>query len=309
MDLNQSNINIFLNKYISFVNNICDKYKYDSNIRHLLYLIVPVFVYKYGISYENLVLKCFNEVEIYTSEKDNNMISASFNRLLKNENGNYRTEKYIIVNNYSSTDLSTLIDDLVHEINHAINSINNEIIYDEKYVYVRTGLSRTIYDKKTLNILKKSNEVTLEEIFNTNDTEEIINIINSFRKFNIENSEIANLLFAINGEINGDRYESNAYSYQKYVCKSLVENKTFTSTINKLRLNGFIEEIPNLFDDVIGVNGSYEKLNKTLSEMHVLIIKYSNSKFFKRIILSKIRDKAFIVNKLIDDYEEKCIFK
>ncbi len=309
MNLDQSNINMFLNKYVVFVDEISDYHHYNSNIRHLLYLIVPSFIYKYGVSYESLILKCFRETEIYVTENKDNFVTASFNRLLKKENNEYYTEKYILINDYSSTDLSTLIDDIVHEINHAVNSINNEIFYDDKYVYVRTGLSKLVYDKKTLNIINKSDEITLEEILNTNDTEEVINVINMFSKFNIDNNQISNLIYALNGEIKGNMYESNAYSYQKYVCKSLIDNKTFTPTIKNLRIKGYINDIPNLFDSVIGINGSYDKLNKTLTDMHKLIVRYSNSKFFKKILLSKIKDKALIINNLINEYERKCIFK
>ena len=309
MNLDQSNINNFLNKYVTFVDEISDYYHYNSNIRHLLYLVVPSFIYKYGVSCENLVLKCFRETEIYVTENKDNFVTASFNRLLKKGVDGYYTEKYILINDYSSTDLSTLIDDIVHEVNHAVNSINNEIFYDDKYVYVRTGLSKLIYDKKSLNVINKSDEIVLEEILNTNDTEEIINVINMFSKFNIENKQISSLIYALNGEIKGNKYESNAYSYQKYVCKSLVDNMTFTPTIKTLRLKGYINEIPNLFDDVIGINGSYVKLNKTLTEMHKLIIKYSKSKLFKSFLLGKIKDKAMIINNLINEYDRKCIFR
>ena len=309
MNLNQNNINEFLNKYISFVDEVSEIYKYNSNIKHLLYLIVPAFVYKYGIENEGVIFQCFREVEIYTSEKKDNYVYATFNRLLKKGKTSYYTEKFIVLNDYSSTGLPTLIDNIVHEFNHAINSINNEVTYDNKYIYVRTGVSRLIYDKNNLRFIRKTDEVALEEIINTNDTEEVINIINDFSKYNIDNVEISNLIYAMNGETNGVDYVSSAYSYQKSICKSLLNNKTFLPTIKNLRIKGYVEDIPNLFDTVIGTKGSYDKLNKTLSEMHLLIIKYSNSKLLKKHYLNKIRDKTDIVSNLINDYEKKCIFR
>ena len=205
--------------------------------------------------------------------------------------------------------MQELIDDIIHEFNHAINSYNNEITYDDKYVKVRTGISYSLHDKETLNIIKKSDEVALEELLNTKDTEDVINIINSFGKYRIENQEFANMLYAIKIEIGSNYYISNAYFLQKKICEDLINNKTFTPTINNLRIKGLIEDIPSLFDNVIGIKGSYQKLNKLLSDMHILILKYNSKKFFKERLLNKIISKKNEVKELIQEYENKCIFK
>ena len=309
MNLSQDNINNFLNKYIGFVNDLSNKYGYADNIRHILYIIVPAFVCHYGINNESFILKCFNDVKIYISGKSNSIVTATFNRSLNKDNSNYFTDKFIVINNYSSSSVPVLIDNIVHEFNHAINSINNEILLDEKYVKVRTGLSTIIYDRSSLRFIKKSSEIALEEILNTVQTEEIINIISSFGKFSIDNSELSNMLYSLKFEIDESGYKSDAYSYQKHICNELVNNKTFTPTINNLRFKGFIEDIPNLFDDVIGKKGSYDRLNTLLTDMHDLIIKYSDAKFFKERLLNKIRSKASDVSNLIKEYDNKCIFK
>ena len=50
-----------VNKYISFVDDISNIYKYDNNIKHLLYLIVPAFVSKYSIyDYMIINIEMFN---------------------------------------------------------------------------------------------------------------------------------------------------------------------------------------------------------------------------------------------------------
>ncbi len=309
MDLTQENINLFLNKYIEFVNQISSENNYENNIKHLLYLIVPAFVYKYGINNESSILECFEKVKIYTTNEKNEYVKATFNRILKKDINGYYTEKYIMINDYSLTDLPSLIDDIIHEFNHAINSINNEITYDDKYIYVRTGLSKVVYDKETLKHLKNGNEVALEEILNTSQTEEIMNILNYFGDFKIENYELNSMLHALKNEIGVEPYKSNAYQYQKYICDELINNKTFTPTISNLRLKGFIEDIPNLFDNVIGRENSYKRLNSLLTEMHELIIKYSNAHFFKKNILNKIRSKSNDIIGLIKEYDDKTIFK
>lgn len=309
MNLTQDNINIFLDKYIKFVDEISTEYNYENNIKHLLYIIVPAFVYQYGVTNESFILKCFREIKIYISGNYDEMITATFNRSLKRDKNSFYTEKFIMLNNYKESNVPVLIDNIVHEFNHAVNSVNNEVLWDDKYVKVRTGLSTIIYDKDTLKYIKKSDEISLEEILNTVQTEEIINIINSFSKFSIDNSELSTLLYTLKFEIDENGYKSDAYSYQKHICECLVNNKTFTPTINNLRFKGFIEDIPNLFDNVIGKEGSYKKLNKLLSDMHILIIKYSRRKFFKERLLNKIRSLSNDVRILIEEYDSKCIFK
>lgn len=308
MNIEQENINQFLEKYITFVDRISNKYNYQDNIRHLLYLIVPGFVIKYGISNESTVLKCFEDIVIHISGTENQVVTASFNRTLYYSSG-YYTDKYIVLNEYKKASLTNLIDSIVHEYNHAINSINNEISYDEKYIKVRTGLGFLVYDKKTLKFISKSKESYLEEIINTEQTEEIINIINSFGVYRINNVEFSNMLYALKNEIKSPTYVSNAYYFQSFICDNLMKNKTFTPTISNLRFKGFVENIPELFDDVIGRKGSYIHFCGLLEEIYNLEIKYSKASLFKKFIFNKLRKKSFEVISLIEEYDSKCIYK
>lgn len=305
----KGDINSLIERYIKFVDEISNSNHYESNIRHLLYLIVPAFVLKYGAENENTIKKCFEEVPIMITGTEDKYVTASFNRrLLKSGNG-YKTLKYILLNKYkTSSTISELIDSIIHEYNHAINSYNNEITYDDKYIKIRTGLSFLIYDKNTLEFIKKSSEVNLEEIINTEQTEDIINIINSLNNYDISNEEFKTTLYTLDKEIKNE-YESNAYSFESYICEELMNNKTFTPTVNNLRFKGFVEDIPNMFDDVIGRSGAYKELNELLTDIHKLEIKYMNSILFKKLILNKLRIKSKEVVNLIKEYDEKCIFK
>ena len=308
MDINQENINPLLDKYVVFVDEISEELHYSSNIKHLLYIIVPAFVIKYGINNESTILNSFKNVKIYI-KNHGHFVTAAFNRSLKKDGLNYYTEKFITVNSFSNTSLAVILDNFVHEFNHAINSINNEIIVDDTYIKVRTGLATLNYDKKDMSFITKSKEVVLEELLNTAQTEEVINIIKSFSKYVINNSELSTTLYSLNKELGEKDYNSDAYQYQKYICENLINNKTFTPTINNLRFKGMIEDIPTLFDNVIGEEGSYIKLNKMLAEMHDLIIKYSEKRFFKNRYLNKIKSISSDVTRIIEDYEKKCIFK
>ena len=88
-----------------------------------------------------------------------------------------------------------------------------------------------------------------------------------------------------------------------------MKNKTFTPTICNLRFKGFIESIPELFDDVIGKRGSYMYFCSLLEEIYNLEIKYSKTKFFKNHIFNKLKKRASIIISLIEEYDTKCIYK
>ena len=198
----KGDINKLIDRYVVFVNTISEAFNYNGNIRHLLYLIVPAFVLKYGIDKESTILKCFETIKISETGVKNEHVLASFNRHLVKDGTNYKTIKYILLNKFTSENaISEIMDSIIHEYNHAINSYNNEITYDDKYVKLRTGLSYLIYDKNTLSFIEKSEEVSLEEIINTEQTEEIINIINSFNTFDIDNTEFKTTLYTLSKEI------------------------------------------------------------------------------------------------------------
>ena len=59
----------------------------------------------------------------------------------------------------------------------------------------------------------------------------------------------------------------------------------------------------------MGEKDKYKKLNEILSDMYIIINKYSNSTFFKNRYLSKIRSLSKEVTEIIKEYESKCIFK
>jgi len=313
MNIDQTNINELLNKYVNFINRICEEKKYPNNIKHVLYLIIPAFILKYGLKHENMILGCFEKINIHISEKENDICTAYFTRIMKkNPEGTlpkYYTSKAVVLNQYKNASLIDMLDNIIHEFNHAINSMINEIRYDEKTVAMRTGLSYMIYDINDLSHIKeKTRDITLEEIINTKQTEDIINIIRSFSKYEAQNEEFNNTFYAIEKSIEGD-YVSNAYYLQSFICKELMKNKTFIPTIENLRLNGNVEDISSWFDNVIGKEGSYEKLTILLEQILEEETKLAKAKFFKNYRIGKIRDKMRQTMNIIQEYENNCIFK
>ena len=203
------NSNSIIEREKNYIDKICDSYNYDSNIRHLLYIIIPAFIIKYGVSKEKLVLDTFKNIRIMISNKEDKIIRAFYLSTPYKENGNYNTHKFIMIQNYHNISLVDLLDNLVHEFNHAVNSYLNEIKTTNKYLLIRTGLTYRIYDKETLKFIKKHESYMLEEIINTKQTEDIINIIKSFDQ---NNSIISNTIYAINTETE-HKYSSEAYKF------------------------------------------------------------------------------------------------
>ena len=313
MNIDQSNINELLNKYIAFTNLLCEENNYPNNIRHVLYLIIPAFVIKYGSKYENMILNCFRDVKIYINDKEVDNCTAYFTRVInKNPEGQkpkYYTIKAVVLNQYSNASLIDMLDNLIHEFNHAINSMINEIKYDEETVSMRTGLSYITYDANDLNKIKdKTKDITLEEIINVKQTEDVMKIIKSFGNYQVDNEEFNNTFYSLRHSMDDD-YTSNAYYLQSFICKELMKNKTFIPTVENLRLNGNVQDIDEWFDNVTGTRGSYQKLSILLEKILVEEQELEKTKFFKKYKISKIRDKMTQVMGIIQDYENNCIFK
>ncbi len=209
MQIENDQLNNMLSTYKNKVDEISFYYNYPSNISHLLYLIVPGFILKYGLKNESAILKCFEDVPIVINDNQDKIYQAYYFSKPKYENNILKTIKGIVLNNYQNISLIDLLDNLVHEINHAVNSFNNEIIEKDNCIYVRTGLSNIIYDKRTLEVIKKENESIIEEVINTKQTEDIINIISSFQQYEIKDIQITNTIYSINKNTGKEYNESS----------------------------------------------------------------------------------------------------
>lgn len=292
----------------STVDHLIEEYHYPSNIGHLLYLIVPAFIVKYGIQNERYILKSFEQIPILINDRDDPVFQAYYSSIPKEENGKIITMKGIVLNHYENIELMQLIDNLVHEFNHAINSINNEVLWDEKEIKVRTGLSYIIYDRNTLQPIRKEESSIVEEIINTKQTELIIDIIHSFYQYEFTDPAITNALYSIHSSI--DRhYQSNAYLLQSLVCRSLMENKTFISTLENLRFQGNVEEIPTWFNHMTGIPNSFQKLVHLLNETLKLQMDLDKKKGIRFLKIGKIRSLNQEAMNIVEKFNQNCNYR
>ena len=119
--------NLVIEKEKDFIDQISEKYDYDDNIRHLLYIIIPAFIIKYGMKNESLILNTFRDIRIVKSDKQDKYVKAFFSSRPIYLNGEYSTVKFMVIQNYNKISLIDLLDNLVHEFNHAVNSYREEI--------------------------------------------------------------------------------------------------------------------------------------------------------------------------------------
>lgn len=293
-------------KYIPFVNELANQYQYNSNITHLLYLIIPAFISKYSLSKENLILNIFRQIKIIISPTHDKNIQAYYTSIPSFEENKIITTKFIVIQNYENISLIQLLDNLVHEFNHAINSYNQEIKTKDKTLFLRTGLTHTSYSLPSLTPIKKDSTYILEEILNTNQTEQIINIIKSYH--DTTNPEISNTIYAINNETNKN-YTSKSYYLENLLFKKILENKTFLSTLNNLRLTGDVEDIEYWFNNITNIPNSYKNLNNYLENIMNLEKKISTTKYFKFRIINKIKNTISKVLDIINTFNQNCNYK
>ena len=295
------NTQFLLSKYVLFVDEIGFKYQYPDNIKHLLYVIVPAFVIKYGIKKEHLILECLREIPIIITGKEEVRYQALYVSY-PYKDGEIKTKKAIYLNRYNNIPFLQLIDNLIHEINHAINSFKNEIIIKEKIFYLRTGLAKTVFDKNSFELIEKEKDYVLEEIINSKQTESIVDIIMNLKDLKINNTKIQNTLEAIKNSIR-DKYISSSYFLMKHYCQKLLNNKTFLLTLENLRIEGNIDDIAIWFNGIYGSDSGY----KTLIELLYQMLELQNKKgFFNK---RKRNDIAKQLIKISHQFNQNCNFR
>lgn len=306
MNYSLEQLDIIFNKYISFVDNL--KYDYSDKIKNLLYLIIPGFIIRYGINNEKIILDSINNILINVSNSNTKNLKAYYTCIPKYKDNKLITIKNITINNLNNLDMISLLDSLIHEFNHAVNSYNNNLRYDDNYVYIRTGLCNFVYSKNSLDFIKKEKAYILEEVLNTKQTEEIIDIIHGFKKNTFKNPKINTAIYILDNHINKS-YVSESYQIENLFLKQLINNKTFISTLSNLRLKGEINHIADWFDDITGIKNSYNELIDILYELSNIELKNHKFKFMEKRWKNNISNLYQKELEIINVFNKNCNFK
>lgn len=305
MKYNDKQMEIIFNKYIEFVDGL--DMNYSAVIKNLLYIIIPGFVLRYGIENEKIILNVFRETTIKINDTKNSIVQAYYQNLPYKIGNTIKTKKSIVLLNYRENNLVELLDNLVHEYNHAVNSYSNGIIINDDSFKIRTGISYIKYDKESLKFISKDKSYIFEEILNTKETEEIINIIHGFKKYNFENSKINSALYLIDNHIT-DRYSSDAYLLETIFTSELIKNTTFLANLSSLRIKGNVEDINYWFDNITGKDGSFNRLIDIVIELSSLKYDKNLSFFKKRKLNNKVKELYKNTKEIINLFNNNCNF-
>ena len=175
-------------------------------------------------------------------------------------------------------------------------------------IRIRNGLVYHYFDKENLSYLRKNEFTLLEEVINTKETEMIIDIIRSFSTYTFTDSSINTTLYSIYHSVDSN-YHSNSYLLESIICRKLLDNKTFSSTVESLRFQGEIDELTHFFDVITGKDGSLIELVHCLEEVTKLQLELVNTKWFKKYKINKIKDINTKALKIIKLFDQNTIYK
>ena len=96
----------------------------------------------------------------------------------------------------------------------------------------------------------------------------------------LDDKEMMNTIYAVNGETTSS-YLSEAYYLQSYVCKEILNNRTFISTLENLRLKWEIYDVEKWFDDITGERDSYRQLNEASHKIIRIVNKFNSGVNFR----------------------------
>ena len=136
----------------------------------------------------------------------------------------------------------------------------------------------------------------------------IIDIIKSFNDYDIKNTVVKNTLYSIYHSIDSN-YRSNSYLLESMICRKLLENKTFLSTLETLRFEGEVSEIHNFFDTIVGKDGSLLELCKYLNKILELQMVLLKTKWFKSVKINKIKDYNTKALEIVERFNQNTIYK
>ena len=185
--------NLIIEKERVYIDQISDKYNYDDNLRHLLYIIIPAFIIKYGFKNEKLILNTFKDIQIINSDKEDKYIKAYYSSKIRVINGEYSTIKFMVIQNYNKISLVSLLDNLVHEYNHLLQSEGCEYNYlleawaelMSKEYYNTDIISYNEGVKNLMLLIDIIGPQPLFEMFYSNNNETLENIL----KYNLSNED------------------------------------------------------------------------------------------------------------------------
>ena len=256
-------VNNLLNYSKAMINTINKNSICPENLRILQYVIFAGMICYYGFEHINEIYNTFAKtkftydnvpvIEILKKYPNNigdilNYIGDGYESPAFFQSNisvlgmnKFKINRSIYISSYSNYDPVQFLGDVLHEVNHIVNSINGFVVNHNSKIIFRCGVSLTDYQTQT------TRGRILEETFNTLQTEEILNQILEFSKYNIDDIEIKSLLDEIRYAVD-TKIECLGYDYSVPIIRPLYENKKFNSILKERRLDGNVKYIRDEFD-------------------------------------------------------------
>ena len=253
----------------TLVDDIATKKEKPNDFILEQYLIFAGMVSYYGFEYIDIIYKVFHQVgfiddnrdikEILGEEYLQNGYTPSFCDVnISSVDNKYVIQRNIYHLNYSNEAYRYFIEELVHEVNHCINSTVYPICKRNLLPVYRNGVSIAAINGGYREAS------CLEEGFNTLQSAEIMNHILDFAQYNIEDSSIRGALDRLT-----DRRKNPfglGYETITRAIYPLYTHPDFYSLLKNGRISGDLKSIRNDFDQRVG-NGSFFELATSIDSV------------------------------------------
>lgn len=292
-------VNKLIDYSVLVVDNICDSYNVPKEIRQTQYLVFAGMISYYGFDYIKEITEAFKKNKfIYINEPIPEFLAkrtssskklidsrtcAMYRPIYRDIYGDLNVSGEIILSSYYRNPPAEVLENMAHEINHAVFSVNlpgrviNGQFSNRMGIYTRNYTT----DVRTNYIL--------EESFNSLQAAEIMGHVLNFTNYNVKNRGVRYCLDSMRYAVNGKRMESG-YGTVISVVKPLYEEKKFNVILNSGRLSGYISNIENVFNAKVG-NGTFKTLSGLCDSIYYSNLDGSHNKVLEadRLVKSYVR--------------------
>ena len=242
-------------------------------------IILAAMISYYGFENLDTIYKAFEQTyfsdEIFSleSKHDDEIVSAHcIFEVIQYPNNKIEINRTIRFATPPIND-SQKIKELVHEINHSVNSSISPICKRNNLLVFRNGIAIHSLDELY------NEAVSLEEAINEEQALEIFDIINSFKSYDIKNETLKKDIYKI-------KKSDTIIGYKNLVLdiNPLYMNTEFNYVLKNKRLTGDLREIREHFNNKVGRSNAFQELAKEMDNFE---------KTRNTTIQQSIRDKVY----------------
>lgn len=248
------------------IDEIASKKEKSNDFITEQYLIFAGMISYYGFEHITAIYKAFSQSgfvndfrtikEFWGDDYLNNIPAFCGVNVISRTNG-YVIQRDIYHLNCPNEVYGDFFEELVHEINHCVNSAISPICKRNSLPVYRTGISiaaihGTYYEARYL-----------EEAFNTLQTAEIMNHVLSLRQYNIEDASIK----AVLEHLSEKKVYPFGRGYENITPEiyPLYSHPEFHRVLKANRISGDLKTIRNNFDQIVG-DGSFFQLASSIDQ-------------------------------------------